>query len=282
MKCEFEEKQFEHPMNSELAADHRVFSPGQVLECTVGFDAAMFTRHPDLMKMFPWGWSASVRLRPRQWIDLRYIDDVFPPFRFNLFVQYKRPEYLRTRRSKEWHTWKSPYFRYEITPHQQEALERVHENVGDNALVVYASPAFHTHTRLWSAIESRSLVNETNFVEIVALRNHTRLTYTSAGSYGVAFSEPEEIEFLSLGRRLSLLRKIRYERRNSEFVKQTSANVHQAMMDATRGSEHAALYRRVLERMQADWKSREDELALAFVRLHAFEFATGARWLVGA
>ena len=40
MRCEFEEKEYEQPLNYELAWKQRVWSPGQLFENKLGFDAA--------------------------------------------------------------------------------------------------------------------------------------------------------------------------------------------------------------------------------------------------
>lgn len=43
MECEFEEKEYEGPLNNELLlGDPRIWSPGQVFEKYMGIDSALF------------------------------------------------------------------------------------------------------------------------------------------------------------------------------------------------------------------------------------------------
>lgn len=54
MHAEFEKKQYEQHLNLELLkGSNLLFPPGQMLENTVGFDAALFTAHPKFWKHFP-------------------------------------------------------------------------------------------------------------------------------------------------------------------------------------------------------------------------------------
>ncbi len=70
-------------------------------------------------------------------------DRDFPKFKFNIFIQYKRPEYIQSPRGTEYKDWGEPYFRYNILQHQQDILVQLEKNAGENAIVVYASPAFY-------------------------------------------------------------------------------------------------------------------------------------------
>ena len=56
--------------------------------------------------------------------------------KFNLFVQYKVPEFLTTKRARQWHYWGKNFFRFPITEHQQEALYSLSTAIGSNAFVV--------------------------------------------------------------------------------------------------------------------------------------------------
>src|SRR5580692_2241170 len=101
--AEFEEKELEGPLNAQLTGGTGLlWSPGQVLEAIVGFDAALMVTDlsfwasvglgplpPGLPVVPSWwhGWPSPL-LRPL--FRLR----TPPPFRLNLFLQYKRPEHL--------------------------------------------------------------------------------------------------------------------------------------------------------------------------------------------
>jgi hypothetical protein len=155
MNCEFEEKQFEQHLNFELLGRRNLlYVPGQVLENTLGFDAALFTRNIHFWRLFELGYLRRVphltglRIDNGWWRNLDQEIDMFPDFKCNVFIQHKRPTYLTTAHSKEWSHWKKEYYRYDLTPHQQLALEQLEDKIGNKGIVVYASPAFSKLTNL--------------------------------------------------------------------------------------------------------------------------------------
>lgn len=120
MKAQFKEKTYETAFLGELwAQTNYVFAPDQWDEFNLGFDGAAFLPRDFLPSIFPF-------VRRRRWH--RYIgisateinnfgkelNDRLPPFKLNLFVQFKRNEYLKYRNSKEWPIWNSAYYRYSI------------------------------------------------------------------------------------------------------------------------------------------------------------------------
>lgn len=94
MRCEFEEKEYEQPLNYELGKQN-VWSPGQVFESIVGFDAAIISNNPEFWKL----WQTRGLSLGRQGIHLdwqiwemveeRWKSKTFPKLKFNLFVQHK-------------------------------------------------------------------------------------------------------------------------------------------------------------------------------------------------
>ncbi len=197
--AEFEEKEFEGPLNGQLGLGGPLWSPGQVLENLVGFDVAMLTTDavfwaargflvpPQGAVGLPawWPWA----LNCRAW-HLRHP----PPFKMNVFLQHKRPEYLSRSSAAEWATWNTAYFRFWITHHQQVALDACASALGQNGLVAYASPAFHTRVDLFGHIADRTLVANTHFAPAIKLNRHTRYTYVDATTSGLAHSEPSRVE----------------------------------------------------------------------------------------
>ncbi len=200
MKAEFEEKDFEAPLYSELKfGSHRIATPGQVFEGKFGIDAALEAEHPLFWDLFGfydiprgvvldelrWGFMWQRLGRKRR----------LPTFNTNLLIQAKRPKPL-SRASSELKSYgfKSKFWRFEITEHQQEILEKVSRNLRRRALVVYASPAFHTLDNLYDYTEAQTIVENTNFVKVERLHNHKQWNYYQAGTSGVAHSEPEFIE----------------------------------------------------------------------------------------
>jgi hypothetical protein len=98
------------------------FSPDQRDEFLLGIDEAFLLPPPFLMGRLP-------HMRRRRWArlhrfplsELDHIGDELsrrlPPFKFNLFVQYKRPEYLSRSSAVEWPAGNSRIFnmrRYHI------------------------------------------------------------------------------------------------------------------------------------------------------------------------
>src|SRR5690606_7278071 len=81
-----------------------------------------------------------------------------PEFKLNLFVQFKRPTFLKSPGAKEWSDWRQSYYRFGITPHQQEALERIDAQSYGRAATIYASPAFRQAADLWAHVRSGAVV----------------------------------------------------------------------------------------------------------------------------
>src|SRR5262245_23462158 len=126
MLAEFEEKEVEGALNAQLSG--RLWSPGQVLEYFVGFDAALdieSSLHWSLLGYTtpPVGTTISVLWWSSPAAQAALSQRPPPPFRLNLFLQYKRPEYLRSPTAVEWPHWNAPYFRFNIVAHQQSALD---------------------------------------------------------------------------------------------------------------------------------------------------------------
>lgn len=199
--AEFEEKELEGPLNAQLSMGGPLWSPGQVLEKIVGFDAALMvdelafwsavgglaatpTGLPVLASWWP-GWP-SIFLRP----IFRFRSP--PPFRLNVFLQYKRPEHLT--RGQEWVHWRVPYYRFILTAHQQRALEACARSLGSAGLVAYGSPAFHRRSDLFLHIEKRTLVANTHFAPVTPLATHSRYTYVAARAKGKAHSKATDVE----------------------------------------------------------------------------------------
>lgn len=201
----FSEKTYEHYFNAELARVTKIsFSPGQIDEEWLGFDAA-FDLDPHLLfGMFHF--SRFTRHRPFLGIDKVELDKFaghlskhLPNFKFNLFIQYKLAEQLRTANASEWKHWKQPYFRYELTKHQQKALEEL-VSVGDGRCAcIYAAFASVDAEDLFAAVEpTDNVIRNSNIVEAQKLKGHGRYSFLAAGNGGMAHSEPEAIEGLDL------------------------------------------------------------------------------------
>lgn len=200
MNIEFKEKTFEKYFSSEIARlTNIMFSPDQCDEFVLGFDDAFLLPIPELMRIAPF-------MRRRRWSRMRgilvselnhvgdWISRRLPPFRFNLFVQYKRPDYLKTRGAAQWSDWQQAYYRYRTTPHQQDILEKTEAQSQGRAATIYASPAFWSAADLWTNVEAETIIENSNVASAARLKGHSRYSYVSPGHKGKAHSDTVDIE----------------------------------------------------------------------------------------
>ena len=200
MFVKFKEKTYEKFFAIEVGRHtRRTFSPDQYDESFLGFDDAFHLRF-DLLYSY-----GIVRRRRRSkriqdGITISEIDDSlakiashFPRFRFNLFIQYKRPEYVKSPNAAEWTSWRKPYYRFDLTEHQQRLLERIAHRAANRAAVIYASPAFWRDEDLFEFAEAETVIQRSNIAHARLLAGHERYTYTDPGSKGRAYSDPEDV-----------------------------------------------------------------------------------------
>lgn len=204
MWAEFKEKTYESYFLAELARlTNILYSPDQTDEGAFGFDGSFLIPLPTGRIAFPY-------VRRRRWqrlsgISAAEINDFgerlnsnLPTFRLNLFVQYKRPEWLERSNAAEWWSWGKPYFRYTIEAKQQGLLENIVQAATGRAAVVYAAAAFRLNSELFDHAKVGTVVPNSNISSVEMLNGHERFTYTDPGSFGVAHSEPETIKSPSL------------------------------------------------------------------------------------
>jgi hypothetical protein len=204
---EFEESEYRGPLFNQLATNQFVWEPGQVFEQYIGIDYALLCTHPAVSKLF--GWQAALRGVQLFRYNFDYIWHTrngrkrLPPFQFNMFVQAKRAHY--TRRAPKALKTKglgSPYWQFDLTPHQQVALEQLGQQLGSKALVTYAAPAFHTSKDLYRHTINQGMVEASTFPEVTTLCGHQAWNYSEPGNRGVANAEPERIVGLPLVERI--------------------------------------------------------------------------------
>lgn len=188
IQAEFEEKTYEIYFGHEMARLVRyAYSPGQVAETYLGFDAAYHLFWDEL----PWPylpfWSQTLWEEPgfslHDWTEI--LEEHFshvPDVRFNLFVQFKRPERIIDHRGAEWAIWRAPYYRYEIREHQQNILSALDEHSGNRATVIYASPACIELQTLFRLSTENQIISESNIALVESLHNHNRYTYIAPGT----------------------------------------------------------------------------------------------------
>lgn len=188
----FEEKTYEVAYCIELAigagSKHLVYSPGQVLENLLGFDAAsnpgphhmiwsvLALPRPHGVQLVPPLWGATKAMQPQA--------TVLPSNPISIFLQFKRPEYLRGPAAKQWKMWGHPYYRFKRVKKQQQVLGRLERRLAGRAVVRYAAPAFHTMGELEAAQIASSVITQSGHVPPARLRRHHWWTYDAPGNYG--------------------------------------------------------------------------------------------------
>lgn len=285
MIAEFEEKEFEGFLNQQLCADGGVFyAPGQVLENVIGIDAALTCQVTEFWKLFPSpkphslyptaATPSGILLSSEYWEDLDKAIDHFPLINFNLFVQHKRPAYLKAGSSRQWGYWKQPYYRYDLLSHQQSALSHLAKIAGADALVVYSCPAFISRAELWKHGLGASLIGNTNFTLVEALDGHDQYTFVGPGSSGYACSEPVEMPPFSITQAFQSRRvreRVRYS--NREALQIAAKYVKQAIEAANLSESYEALSKYLPVEMPP--------IARSILTVHTFAIMTNARWYLG-
>lgn len=198
---EFEEKEFESPLYSELQqTSPHLWTPGQVIEGNLGIDAALNALANPV-------WEAIGVNRPIPGISLRDNSLIVayknlavdpsrvPDFTVNLFVQAKRPEIMQYRtRGLASTNLTTPYWRFSIKDDQQSYLIEIHDAIGDNGAVVYSSPAFDTMNELTRFTLNERIAENSTYVPAIELENHHYWAYDNSGGIGYRCSEPEIFE----------------------------------------------------------------------------------------
>jgi hypothetical protein len=108
----------------------------------------------------------------------------------------------RFRRSDAQDGPRAPYWKFELTPHQQKVLEALSQSTAGSALVCYACAAFHRITQLWGHSRAGSIVESSTFPTAERLSGHQVWYYEMGGCMGHANPEPERVEEAPLAFRL--------------------------------------------------------------------------------
>jgi hypothetical protein len=224
MRCQFAERQYEFYLNNELTSRALVFIPDPRFEYYLAVDAATFTTNHRLWQLW-YGWQfwrhrPGIDIGPELWdlAEHELRDRTFPQLKCNLFLQYKRPEFItRDYRSNAHQHWQRSYYKYEIEKHQQDILSRLEQRASSDALVVYACPAFHTWNELIAA--RGRIIDNSNFTEPHEMQGHSKNTFIAAGRDGFACSGPHRYKRLDILEKLKSLSKkeVQYED-NVEFI----------------------------------------------------------------
>lgn len=288
--AEFEEKEYEQPLNWELLFDARnlLWTPGQVFEEHFGIDAALFADDPRLwilfgypdipqgvvLDNFRWGHIWKKTQNKRQ----------LPTFKTNLLLQTKRPEHrLGMNATYAKHGIKGQYWQFRITHHQQEALERLHQRINNRALICYASAAFHTHADLYSHITNHMLVDNSTFVQAHRMSTHSKWVYNQAGAIGLACSKISKVEGINFR---SLLATSSAQNNESDDIRNNLLQLEKAALTANEElSETNPLRNEFLRRMKmiggamaGIQRSRNSSVVRAFLNFSSFCYLANINW----
>lgn len=276
MKIDFEEKTYESYFNNELDSKSSVyFPPGQVLEGLLGFDAASNSNNRGLWRKFGFPFWFFPHFPGVSLLDIaseleqemNHFINKIPNIKTNILLQYKRPEYITTANGKEWHHWKTEYYRYHVYAAQHEILSKIDQSFGDKALVLYASPAINSLTELVNLKKKRKIIDNSNFQRSSKLNNHSKNTYIRAGTHSIACSEPEKLENIDLISELQRIERT-HDMENKQFILNTSKVISNNMESSKEFSELMAEYT----------EYKEFSLIYSFLTMKVFREITGVQW----
>lgn len=289
--AEFEEKSYEAPLYNQLERGNAdVFTPGQVLESTLGFDRGLFLTHAAF-------WQTLGYKTPLSGAALAYYDwplpfgplrpsAQLPRFKLNLFLQAKRPAYYqRTPRSlRTIPSMRAPMWSFRLTGHQQKLLQVLAEKTRGRAHVAYAAPAFHTNSALFTCTKRRTIVQNSTFPSVSVLTGHEAWYYRTPGAQGVANPNPESFEEPALLERIRGLSRESetYERGDIRWLDLLARNVIESASAAEGAGEGIAVHffdeLHTLERLSETYGLPRSLLAYAQINLFALRFDLS--WLV--
>lgn len=196
-QAEFEEKQYEAATNTEPARHgSNLFAPGQMIEHLIGYDAAILTQHPMFWREFPFSaLRGDVDRVAREVFRHRGVQ-VTRMVICNVFIQYKRPEFLKRGAGRQKTTWNGEsFFRFGVLEHQHNIL-LFQEGRLRSAVVCYAAPRFHRVQELFDHSTAGTVVESSIFIrpsELGSKAHSSIVTYAASGPKRfVHFSEPKE------------------------------------------------------------------------------------------
>lgn len=278
--AEFCEREFEPNFNNQIEnLNIFIWTPGQIDEHFLGFDAAFLSSARQIFRLidypmpYPGGIQPSLETLQE---FFKFADRQFPNIKFNLFVQHKRPEYIRSSRGKERSHWNDPYFRYKINSNQQAQLEKL-ENIADkDALVTYACPAFHTFQELWDHSKNSTLIQSSNFVRPTSLIGHGRYSFIEPGCNGFATSEPEIIKGQDFKEQLMEHLNVSGGFSLTETIKRAAEIVQEAIRESGVPDQ---FFQKVLSDITAD-RIKMDSVLYSYITVQAFCFQNRTSWSI--
>ncbi len=285
MTAEFEEKEYENPLNTQLLLGNRnIWTPGQVFEGNFGIDAALKVTRSDF-----WRIAGVPHILSGVILDdfnFRYVwrrlgkDRQLPTFKLNLFLQAKRPDGMQYRpavlRSQG---LQFPYWRFGIKTHQQDLLSKLKRKLRNRAFVAYGCAAFHRYDELFAHTENGTLVENSTFINVERLVGHHKWIYDQPGSVGFAMSEPEFIKDNNLFDEIEkTVETFEIENDNpSNNLKALSSAIIEICEES---DEKSILAKEILRRYQWNRDTIRSVEVRRFLNVINFSIVTNSNWMV--
>lgn len=246
VNVEFEEKEFERPLYNQLdKGTTYVWSPGQIFEKLIGIDSAIFLENPYLWRRMGYcNPLAGVLLED---YNFGYIWKVIkkrkplPDFRLNLFIQAKRPNYKYKTPPKKVRSYISgECYKFEITNHQQKALEKLHINLRNRVLILYAAPCFSTSAELYRHTCNGTIIDSTSFVKASSMKGHSSCIYNT--TIGIGCSVPEELQKINIYEEINLFIEENYGREANSSLQYLWTSIFDTLKDGDLINETTAYF----------------------------------------
>lgn len=289
--ADFEEPEYRGPLYNQLEwGNHLLWEPGQVFEKHIGIDRAAFCTNE-----FLWGLHGhntppnGILMHRRRWEFIwsnRKKKKQLPNFKLNLFLQAKRPLVLSSgNKQLRGKGINGGCWKFEITDHQQVALEKLEEKLKGDALVCYAAPAFHKQGDLYKHTTAQTIVENSTFPSVSKLRGHSAWYYDAPGASGCANPVYERIDDLVLDQKVAALsEKIDHDEHASRDMLSVLASAIYATMRETESSfESARLSEALIEisRFIEEWDLGEDASYVKdYLLVRKFCFLYRLQWFV--
>lgn len=289
MISEFEEGEYRGPLFNQLErGSHLLWEPGQVFEKSIGIDRASSCLNNYLWNLY--GYTAplggiALRGRPFSFIwGTSNPTKLLPDFSLNLFIQAKRASYSSQSKTSLAPHIIGPYWHFEITPHQQIALEQLEIVLSPDALVVYASPAFHLQQNLYNHTSNQTIVENSTFPKASALSGHSKWYYDTPGTSGVANPDFEFIEGEDLFKKIEIFRQSKGKSNKNDSIENLQKianrilNVVETQSNDFRASRFAA-YSNLIDEYTNAWNLKGISGIKEIMQIYTFNYLWKIQWL---
>ncbi|RTX91634.1 hypothetical protein [Mammaliicoccus fleurettii] len=209
VRVNYSERQYEQLFNTELVTsygvDPRVTIPSQREEHDLGYDAKHVVLPEFINSMNGTGTITATNTRCVTCNQFHNnINNIPNTYSANLFIQFKKPEYLTTSQSKQYYIFQNSYYRYTLYQEQLNTLLGLNNSlINDNtpAKIIYASPAASDLNELHEQATQREVVEKSSIAEVSTLVGHNHVAYRDNTMY-VGCSEPQEYNSKTLKKHL--------------------------------------------------------------------------------